>query len=57
MNQLPSPGPDEVQLVLFAAFFPEADKDHHDQSRTLDLYDALPKFSLSWARSSQYGLR
>ena len=46
MNQLPSPGPDEVQPVLFAAFFPDADKDHHDQSRTLDLYDALPKFSL-----------
>ena len=38
---------DEVQLVLFEGFFADGEK---DQSRTLDIYDALPKFSLSWAR-------
>lgn len=39
--------PEEVQLVLFEGFFADGEK---DQSRTLDIYDALPKFSLSWAR-------
>ena len=38
---------EEVQLVLFEGFFADGEK---DQSRTLDIYDALPKFSLSWAR-------
>src|SRR3954453_16932337 len=37
-----------VPLALFEGFFVE-DK---DQSRTLDIYDALPKFSLSWARGT-----
>ncbi len=34
---------EQVQLVLFEAFFADGEK---DQSRTLDVYDALPKFSL-----------
>jgi hypothetical protein len=41
---------EQVQLVLFEAFFADGEK---EQSRTLDIYDALPKFSLSWAREGE----
>lgn len=40
--------PEPAAAGLFEGFFVE-DK---DQSRTLDIYDALPKFSLSWERDT-----
>src|SRR5690242_25865 len=46
MDAKPLPPVQALQLALFEGFFVE-DK---DQSRTLDIYDALPKFDLSWAR-------
>jgi hypothetical protein len=40
MSQLPSPGPDEVQLELLTPWYTQ----NTSESRTLELYDAIPKY-------------
>ena len=47
MKPKPLP-PNPRQLAFFEGFFVE-DK---GQSRPLDIYDALPNFSLSWGRGT-----
>jgi hypothetical protein len=43
MSQLPSPGPDEVQLELLAPWYTQ----NTSESRTLELFDAIPKYPYS----------